>query len=430
MKVPLFFYKKKSYLFDVDTLGIHPLEELEVSRRIFTSNQVVSSVTQSFSQPPSVISELVFLISQSCNMNCSYCYATSINRANHLMSFDLFQRLVDYVYNHPKFQVTRIIFLGGEPFINSSVLIRAIKYLRETKGFNGLIGIVTNGTLVGFREISELVKYDVNVTVSLDGPQYIHDKLRPDLFGDGSYQRAINCIERLTEAGVPVGIEGTYTSEHIAFDLTLKQLIKFYESIGVKNIYIGPDTNFSKSYGSSTQMVYSHLVDYWREGVSYALNTLLNNNPVYFKTVMSYIESIFLKKRQFQFCKAGTDTITFYADGRVFPCYFCEFGNLTIAQLNGQNAGLDEWFNQNRRILSKQNSECLNCWIYPICTSCAGLLEFKNERYLPLAPFCDIHKVTVEEVIHFIIKVQVDGKLGKVRKNLQELFDRYRVKPA
>ena len=88
--------------------------------------------------------------------------------------------------------VSSISFSGGEPFIHPH--FREILSKALDLGFH--VELVTNGTLVKEKDIPILEKLKC-VTISIDGPEYIHDKIRGV---KGSWQRSIRTIKLLSNS--------------------------------------------------------------------------------------------------------------------------------------------------------------------------------------------------------------------------------------
>ena len=104
-----------------------------------------------------------------------------------------------------------IQFFGGEPLYNPRLIIEVCEYLRvlvDNRRISRLprLGMVTNGTLGDARIIQMLKRYDIGVTISIDGPEYVHDALR----GKGTFllaDRFARQATRFTGARGPVGHE-------------------------------------------------------------------------------------------------------------------------------------------------------------------------------------------------------------------------------
>ena len=66
--------------------------------------------------------------------------------------------------------------------------------------------IQTNGTLLDAEWAEAFRKHNVRVGVSVDGPKAIHDRVRPDRQGRGSYDAVARGVAALGDAGVPFAI--------------------------------------------------------------------------------------------------------------------------------------------------------------------------------------------------------------------------------
>ena len=75
--------------------------------------------------------------------------------------------------------------------------------------------MVSNGTLIDEKMANLIHMYDIKVTISIDGPEEIHDLNRVDAAGKGSFSRVIRGIEMLNQVGSPPALlEATYTMKH------------------------------------------------------------------------------------------------------------------------------------------------------------------------------------------------------------------------
>lgn len=71
---------------------------------------------------------------------------------------------------------------------------------------NTFLALNTNGTLITPRVARLLKTHNVSASVSIDGPQVIHDSARLDVQGKGSFKKALYGISLLREYGVDVGV--------------------------------------------------------------------------------------------------------------------------------------------------------------------------------------------------------------------------------
>jgi uncharacterized protein len=133
-----------------------------------------------------------------------------------------------------------ILVIGGEPLTNQKVLIELARYVRTLDKKNGIktgIFVLTNGTLVT-KKIAKIAKYYETVfAVSVDGSKKSHDKYRKDIYGKGSYDRAIRGLEVLSKEGAEPLISTVITDHSIKDAKSIMFLAKKY---GIKDTMIKP----------------------------------------------------------------------------------------------------------------------------------------------------------------------------------------------
>ena len=135
---------------------------------------------------------LLLQVTQNCNQRCSYCvYSGKYNNRIHSasrMSFEIAKEGIDMILKHSK--DTEILFFGfygGEPLLEKELITQCIKYIEENvEGKTIQYNITTNGTLLTGDIVELFVKYNVSLTISLDGPEEIHNKNRKFITGKGN----------------------------------------------------------------------------------------------------------------------------------------------------------------------------------------------------------------------------------------------------
>lgn len=155
-------------------------------------------------------------VASPCNLNCSYCYV--YNKADNtwksrppLMSDEIYLKTISRIKEHleqSSQSSVEITFHGGEPcLIGPDRFGRwcatALSELNELAGVS--LSIQTNGTLINKNWASVLKRHNVAVGVSIDGPSWVHDKLRVDKSGRGSHARVVLGVNQLAEQGLNVG---------------------------------------------------------------------------------------------------------------------------------------------------------------------------------------------------------------------------------
>lgn len=140
-----------------------------------------------------------FIVTYDCNLNCKYCYAI---RKNSEMSSILANKATDFAIDlaekrHSK--VMMVQFIGGEPLLNKpAIKIICNKMLKFKNSFGIIMGtsLTTNGVLLE-RSILDSIRElgPIQVQITIDGPEKIHNSRRP-LRGGNSFREI---IKNLTE---------------------------------------------------------------------------------------------------------------------------------------------------------------------------------------------------------------------------------------
>ena len=114
----------------------------------------------------------------------------SLEVASQELDFFAYQiSLNNEYFDNPK----EIIFYGGEPLLNFKVLKfvieKSLTYKQKGKLPNNLrFSIVTNGLLLNEQIIEFLIKRDVTVSISIDGPSSVENSCRINKNGENVYK--------------------------------------------------------------------------------------------------------------------------------------------------------------------------------------------------------------------------------------------------
>jgi radical SAM protein with 4Fe4S-binding SPASM domain len=170
---------------------------------------------------------LVIILSQLCNLACTYCYALE-SRSKEVLSKEKLQKVIDYVLSQPNDEKKRFSFIGGgEPTVTWELLEWAIKYIYASKKENQEIqcSITTNGTLLSDEKISFLKSYKVRVGISFEILPEIQNAQRkypnPQL---KSFDTVNEAIRILQENNVPYSFRSTITKRNVHL---MKDMVSF-----------------------------------------------------------------------------------------------------------------------------------------------------------------------------------------------------------
>jgi uncharacterized protein len=169
-----------------------------------------------------------------CNLRCRYCYylqsAALYEHSRFLrMSDDILKK---YVVGLIEASTEKDIFFswhGGEPTLAGIDFFRkAVKLQHKYKpsGSRILNGIQTNGTLLNEEWCKFLTDEGFFVGVSIDGPEEMHDKLRVNKDGKGTFKKTIRGYELLKKHNVTTELLTVVNAMNAIFPLEIYGFIR------------------------------------------------------------------------------------------------------------------------------------------------------------------------------------------------------------
>ena len=224
---------------------------------------------------PAPISSLILKIAGNCNLNCTYCYwfkKAEVRTTYGNMSVEVeerfLQRFDEHLHLHSLSRF-HISMHGGEPLLFPKARFRRLcerlRAIGDTRGCQIEISVNTNGTLID-REWCDIFRQWVNnVGVSIDGPKAIHDRLRIDLNGKGSYDRVMVGVNFLRAAEIHFGILCVANP-----DSNPTALVKlFVEDLKIKSFdVLIPDATHDSPPVSSISSYYNELFDIYLQDLA------------------------------------------------------------------------------------------------------------------------------------------------------------------
>ncbi len=201
------------------------IEQLRLQGKLFTPDTFEPLATRFKEKSHGIVKALCLHIAHSCNLNCSYCFASQgkYHGQRALMSFEVGKRALDFlVENSPGRRNLEVDFFGGEPLMNFDVVKKLVEYARsieKDKGKNFRFTLTTNGMLIDDDVIEFANKEMSNVVLSLDGRREVHDRYRVDYNGKGSFDTIVPKFQKLVKArgGKNYYMRGTFTHHNPDF---------------------------------------------------------------------------------------------------------------------------------------------------------------------------------------------------------------------
>ncbi len=209
------------------------VEELKEEGRLFAPDNFESMAGKLKEKTAGVVKALCLHIAHTCNLNCSYCFASQgkYHGDRAVMSFEVGKRALDFlIENSGTRRNLEVDFFGGEPLMNFEVVKQLVAYARSVekeKGKNFRFTLTTNGVLVDDDVIDFANRECANVVLSLDGRKEIHDRFRVDYAGNGSFDKIVPKFQKFVEArgGKNYYMRGTFTHANPDFLNDIKTML-------------------------------------------------------------------------------------------------------------------------------------------------------------------------------------------------------------
>lgn len=179
-----------------------------------------------------------------CNLRCSYCF-TSMDKAleGHaalpVMGEEILRIAITQALAAGPERL-HFVWHGGEPLLAGIRFFEtAVWFQQELNGKSKTIenSVQTNGTLMNDQWISLFQRNKFGVSISLDGPEAIHDRYRRYPSGEGSFHHVQKTIQRLQAHGMDIGVL-TVITPHMT--ITPQELFFTFLSQNIRNFAISP----------------------------------------------------------------------------------------------------------------------------------------------------------------------------------------------
>jgi len=261
------------------------------------------------------VNALLLIITNNCNMACTYCYGSfGHNEKKNQMSKDTVRKTIDFCQ---ELNIKQIAFFGGEPLLNFKVIVEAIEYSRLNK-FDISFGMTTNGTLVTEEIADYLKKHNVRVSVSIDGPEDIHNISRRYKDNTSTYSDVLNGIAILKDRGILDILEITHSMCHPP---TLRKIIKdtckIWSRVTCTCVEGQKDASFHSEIvkGDRLKIFYNELFDLMVEEKLEKSSQYTSGVFELFDTLMSSY-----KINRPYFCSGIMNRVTVSPSGKMYPC--------------------------------------------------------------------------------------------------------------
>lgn len=359
------------------------------------------------------VQRITLHISNDCNLRCKYCYAEggAYRRSRSIMTLETAIQFVEYCCANFE-RVENIVFFGGEPFLNTPIMETVCKMFHN-KYQNGEItslprfGAITNGTILNEKIFNLITKYFSFLTISVDGPKDIHDTNRIGKNNKGSFDAVNKFLKKIKEIpGLDIGIESTFTKQHIEAGYTHEEIREFFKS----------------NYELNADVVDEIAID--KENMLSITNDISIESP-WFLSILSTLVS----KQAETKCDIVKSNFAISSDGDIFPCHMnVGDGMLPLSSIWGNGQEIVNLLNENDTYNLKANPICKSCWAANFCGGCSRSWFYnENEQQYscnPNAERCIMFKKIATFALLKICKIRQNGN------QWQKLLNKFGISPS
>ena len=269
----------------------------------------------------------IIVLTSRCNQNCVYCYACpdKVSKRKKDMNEETAKKVIDFIFQTPS-PIVKIEFQGGEPLLNFNTLKFIVEYSKErNKEYNKRLefAVSTNLTLMSEEILDYLIKNEVSITTSLDGPEIVNNKNRHYPDGTSSYDKVTEWIKIIKNR---YKIDALLVTTKYSL-LHWKEIIDEYLRLGLGIIWVQPLRKIGNALKNWDSIGYDakEFLDFWKKSVEYILE--LNKEGKEIKEISTtIILKKILKKSALNFCDlqspcgAIVSQLSYGPNGGIYVC--------------------------------------------------------------------------------------------------------------
>ncbi len=363
-----------------------------------------------------VIKALCLHVSHTCNLNCSYCFASQgkYNGERAIMSFETGKRALDFlIENSGTRKNLEVDFFGGEPLMNWQVVKDLVEYARKIekeKNKNFRFTLTTNGVLIDDDVIEFSNREMSNVVLSLDGRKEVHDRFRVDYAGNGSWEKIVPKFQKFVEkrGNRDYYMRGTFTHNNVDF---LKDIEKMLE-LGFTELSMEPVVCAPGDEGELTKEDLPVLFEQYEKLAELMIKRKKEGRPFTFYHYMIDLSGGPCIYKRISGCGSGTEYMAVTPWGDLYPCH--QFVGDEKFKLGNIWDGVDnkEIQDEFKSCNVYEREECRTCWARLYCSGgCAANAYHSTGSIRGIYKYgCELFKKRMECAIMVAALNELDGE--------------------
>ena len=389
-----------------DARGDFSNEDAEIEREIdlLVSRGVLFSPEPEHPQPvyKGIVKALCLNITHGCNLRCTYCFAGDgkYHGKDEIMSAETAKCAVDFLIGKsgPRRRL-EIDFFGGEPLLDMEAVRATVDYARSVEkqaGKEFRFTITTNALALTDELIDYFNREMYNVVISVDGRREVHDRVRKDAAGRGSYDRVLANARRFAErrGDKSYYVRGTFTAANKDFAADVLALNDCgFGQISLEPVVLPDDNPLALRMSDVEELCrqYELLAREYikrraegREFGFFHFNIDIYHGPCASKRLVG--------------CNAGDEYLAIAPNGNIYPCHRFDgmsdyvIGNVCDGTFDDRLPRMFATTNMTKK------EECGECWAKYYCSGgcAANSIFFAGGIKKPYKVGCELMRKRVE----------------------------------
>lgn len=368
----------------------------------------------------SSVQQLVFEVTDSCNLNCTYCAygdlydvldARNANNIDPNKAIKLLNYILDIKKRYRKDKLD-IGFFGGEPLLNMKFIMKVVSTIKESdygKNIDIKYHLTTNGLLVD-KYIDFFVENKFDITISLDGNERNQSYRVFPKTHNNSFNKVISNVDFVNEK------YHRYFIDHVKFVSVLhdrnsiKEIYEFiynkYRKVPIISELLTKDVNPDKK-----DVIENMFSDKWDEENKYLEKEyaikVAEFNSLKYKELKDYLKSYSINSCLSNFTSLLQKSTRHYPSSTCFPftrkifmtnrnkLLPCEKVNYKFCMGNVNDdveINIREITRTYNGYYNKIKKVCQNCYLYKFCGLCIyhidGIDKLNEEEFV-CEYYCD-----------------------------------------
>ncbi len=380
---------------------IEDVSTLEKMGKLYTPD-TYEGMAFDFKNRNTVIKALCLHVAHTCNLNCNYCFASQgkYHGERALMSFEVGKRALDFlIENSGSRRNLEVDFFGGEPLMNWDVVKKLVAYAREQEKLhnkNFRFTLTTNGILIDDDVIDFSNKEMSNVVLSLDGRKEVHDRLRKDYSGKGSYDIIVPKFKEFVKrrGDRSYYMRGTFTHANTDFTNDILHMADMgFTELSMEPVVCSPDDESALTNEDlpvlfeQYELLAKEMISRKKQGKPFTFYHYmldLKHGPCIYKRISG--------------CGSGTEYMAVTPTGDLYPCH--QFVGDTKYLLGNIYDGVTNKEIQDEFKLCNAyaRKECDDCWAKLYCSGgCAANSYHASGKITGIYEYgCELFKKRIE----------------------------------